>query len=280
MRTGVYLPNQGPFADPRRLASLAVDAEAAGWDGFFIWDELQRIFNPSDDVADAIVALSAVAFATKRLRIGAMVSPVSRMRPETFALQTATLDRLSGGRLIVGVGLGNPSEQFTAFGHEASIKVRAAMVDEFLDLLTQLWSGSTVDFHGAHYTAINVSMTPPLQSPRIPVWIGADSRNRAPRRRAARWEGFIPASDHWPDAVIPPEDYDVAMEDIRSLRPAGQPFDVVVIGDAAGTRPAADELPAYEAAGVTWLLVQALTFEDAQARIRRGPPGPGASRST
>jgi alkanesulfonate monooxygenase SsuD/methylene tetrahydromethanopterin reductase-like flavin-dependent oxidoreductase (luciferase family) len=274
VHTGLYLPNQGPFADPRRLASLAADAEAAGWDGLFIWDEIQPIFNPSDDVADAMVALSAVAFATERLRIGAMVSPVSRLRPETFALQTATLDRLSAGRLIVGAGLGNPSEQFTSFGHEADIKVRAAMVDEFLDLLTQLWSGSTVDFKGAYYTATNVSLTPPLQSPRIPVWIGADTRNRAPRRRAARWEGFIPASHHWPDAVIPPEDYEAAMADIRSLRPPGQPFDVVVIGDAAATRPAADEIPAYEAAGVTWLLVQALTVEDAEARIRRGPPGP------
>ena len=165
MRTGLYLPNQGPFADPRRLAGLAVDAEAAGWDGFFIWDELQPIFRPTDDTADAMVALSVVAFATERLRIGAMVSPLSRLRPEAFALQTATLDRLSGGRLIVGAGLGNPYEQFTAFGHEADLKVRAEMVDEFLDLLTRLWSGSTVDFPGAHYTAVNVSMTPPLQSP-------------------------------------------------------------------------------------------------------------------
>ena len=273
MHTGVYLPNQGPFADPRRLASLAAEAEAAGWDGFFIWDELLPIFDPSADVADAMVALSAVAFATKRLRIGAMVSALSRLRPETFAQQTATLDRLSGGRLVVGVGLGNPSEQFTAFGHEADIKVRAAMVDEFLDVLTQLWRGSAVDFHGAHYTAAGVSMTPAVQSPRIPVWIGADSRNRAPRRRAARWDGFIPASDHWPDAVISAEDYEVAVTDIRSMRPAGEPFDVVVIGDAAGTHPAADALEAYESAGVTWLLVQALTVEDAEARIRRGPPG-------
>ena len=273
MRTGVYLPNQGSFADPRRLASLAVDAEAAGWDGFFIWDELQPIFNQNDDVADAMVTLSAVAFATERIRIGAMVSPLSRLRPEAFALQTATLDRLSGGRLVVGVGLGNPYEQFTAFGHEVHLKIRAEMVDEFLDVLTRLWSGSTVDFHGAHYTAVNVSMTPPLQSPRIPIWVGADSRNRAPRRRAARWDGFIPASHHWPDEVIPPEAYEAAMADIRELRPSGESYDVVVIGDAAATRPAPDELPAYEAAGVTWHLVQALTIEDAETRIRRGPPG-------
>lgn len=273
MRTGLYLPNQGAFADPRRLARLAVDAESSGWDGFFIWDELQPIFRPTDEVADAMVALGAVAFATERLRIGAMVSPLSRLRPEAFALQTATLDRLSGGRLIVGVGLGNPYEQFTAFGHEADLKVRAEMVDEFLDLLTRLWSGSTVDFHGVHYTAVDVSMTPPRQSPRIPVWVGADSRNRAPRRRAARWDGFIPASHRWPEEVIPLEDYEAAMADIRELRRSGEPYDVVVIGDAAATRPASDELPAYEAAGVTWHLVQALTIEDADARIRRGPPG-------
>lgn len=272
MRTGLYLPNQGTFADPRRLAGLAVEAEAAGWEGFFIWDELQPIFTPTDEVADAMVALSAVAFATERIRIGAMVSPLSRMRPEAFALQTATLDRLSDGRLVVGAGLGNPYEQFTAFGHEADLKIRAEMVDEFLDLLTRLWSGSTVDFHGAHYTALDVSMTPPLQTPRIPIWIGADSSNRAPRRRAARWDGFIPASHHWPDEVIPPEDYEAARADIRELRRSEEPYDVAVIGNAAATRPAPDELPAYEAAGVTWHLVMALTIEDAEARIRRGPP--------
>jgi alkanesulfonate monooxygenase SsuD/methylene tetrahydromethanopterin reductase-like flavin-dependent oxidoreductase (luciferase family) len=186
VHAGVYLPNQGPFADPRRLASLAAEAEAAGRDGFFIWDALLPIFDPSDDVADALVELGAVALATERLRIGAMVSAVSRLRPETFAQQTATLDRLSGGRLVVGVGLGNPSEQFTAFGHAADINVRAAIVDEFLDLLTRLWSGSTVDFHGTYYTAAGVSMTAPLQSPRIPIWIGADSRHRAPGRPLGR----------------------------------------------------------------------------------------------
>ncbi|HEV3362652.1 MAG TPA: LLM class flavin-dependent oxidoreductase [Acidimicrobiia bacterium] len=272
MHAGLYLPNQGPFADPRRLAGLAAEAEAAGWEGFFFWDEMLPIFDPGHDVADALIGLSAVAMATERLRIGAMVSPVSRLRPETFAHQTATLDRLSGGRLIVGVGLGNPSDQFSAFGHPADIKERAAMVDEFLDLLTRLWSGSTVDFHGTYYTAAGVKMTAPLQSPRIPIWIGADTRNRAPRRRAARWDGFIPASHHWPDEVIPLEDYEAAIADIRALRPATDPFDVIVIGDRTGTQPTADALKSYEAAGVTWLLVQALTPEDAEERIRRGPP--------
>jgi len=272
MRAGLYLPNQGPFADPRRLADLAAEAEAAGWEGFFIWDEMLPIFDPGHDTADALIGLSAVAMATERLRIGAMVSAVSRLRPETFAHQTATLDRLSAGRLVVGVGLGNPSEQFSAFGHPADIKVRAAMADEFLDLLTRLWSGSTADFRGRYYTATGVRMTPPLQSPRIPIWIGADSGNRAPRRRAARWDGFIPASHHWPDEVVPPEDYEAAMADIRSLRQGDEPFDAVVIGDRTATQPGAEAIKSYEAAGVTWLLVQALSPEEAEERIRGGPP--------
>ena len=287
MRFGLYLPTEGEFADARLLASLARDAEAAGWEGVFVWDELLPIhehsgpvreaLGASGHVVDALVALTAIAAATERVRFGALVTPVARLRPESFARQTASLDRFSGGRLILGVGLGNPPDQFTAFGGQADLRTRAAMVDEFLDLLVQLWRGEEVDFRGAHFRATGVRLTPPpVQSPRIPVWIGADSRNRAPLRRAARWDGFVPASDQWPTGVIEPAAYQAMAADIGALREAagaaGGPFDLVVVGDAAGTRPGPAELPAYAAAGVTWVLVQALTVADARERIRRGPP--------
>lgn len=285
MRFGMYLPIEGEFADVRLLVDLAREAEQAGWDGFFIWDELLPIYEHSDavrhglgdsgHVLDALVALSAIAAGTERLRFGAMVTPVPRLRPESFAKQTATLDHLSGGRLILGVGLGNPDTQFTAFGGEADIRTRAAMVDEFVDVVVQLWSGEPVAHQGAHYTVRGVSLLPaPLQRPRVPVWIGADSKNRGPRRRAARWDGFIPASDSWPDGVISPDEYEAITADIEGLRPAGAPsgFDVVVIGNAAGDRPEPEALPAYAAAGVTWVLVQALGVDDARTRIKNGPP--------
>lgn len=288
MQFGLYLPNQAAFADPGVLAALGRDAEAAAWDGLFVWDELLPIYDFAigraktdadrdvdwTAVADPVVALTAVAAATERIRLGALVTPVSRLRPEVFAKQTATLDRFSGGRLIVGVGLGNPDTQFTAFGYEADVRRRAAQVDEFLALLVELWSGRPVDFHGEHFRASGVALSPtPLQRPRIPIWIGADSANRAPRRRAARWDGFAPASRRWPNEVIPVADYREMVHEIGARRRDDDArFDVVLFGNAAATAPAPDDLADYADAGVTWLLVLAMTVDDARRRIAGGPP--------
>ena len=283
MRFGLCLPTEGPFSDVRFLASLAADAEAAGWDGFFIWDALLPVFEHSDPIRDALgdsgeladvtVALTAIAACTERIRFGPIVSPLPRLRPELLAKQTATLDRLSGGRLTLGIGLGNPPVQMSAFGATTDLRERAAMVDEFLDLLVRLWSGRTVDFQGSHYTARGVALAPaPVQSPRIPIWVGADSTHRAPRRRAARWDGFVPASQAWPDGVITAAEYEAIAADIATFRQVDSPFDLVVIGNASGTLPAADSLDAYAAAGVTWVLHQPLTVDEARRRIEGGPP--------
>ncbi|MGH9034883.1 MAG: LLM class flavin-dependent oxidoreductase [Acidimicrobiia bacterium] len=285
MQFGLYLPTEGDFADVGLLAQLAREAEHAGWDGLFIWDALLPIYEHSDlvrealgdtgEIVDPYVALTAIAAGTERLRFGALVTPLPRLRPEAFARLTATLDRFCGGRLILGVGLGNPSTQFTAFGGAADTRVRAAMLDEFLDVLLQLWSGEEVNTRGSHYVAEGVSLRPtPQQRPRIPIWVGADSKNRAPRRRAARWDGFVPASDSWPEGVISPAEYEAIVADITALRPQGDPdpFDVVVIGNVSGTLPTTDSLPAYAAAGVTWVLTQALSVDDARSRIAAGPP--------
>ncbi len=287
MHFGLYLPTEGDFADVRLLADLAREAEDAGWDGLFIWDALLPIYEHSDlirealgetgNIVDPYVVLTAIAACTERLRFGALVTPLPRLRPEAFARQTATLDRFSDGRLILGVGLGNPPTQFSAFGGEADTRLRAAMVDEFLDVLVQLWSGDEVDTRGSYYVAEGVSFRPtPHQRPRIPIWIGADSKHRAPRRRAARWDGFVPASDTWPEGVISAPEYETIVADITAFRSQGHtdPIDVVVIGNASGTLPTADSLPAYAAAGVTWVLTQALRVDDARRRIAAGPPKP------
>lgn len=288
MRHGIYLPNQGPFADPAVLVELAQAAEAAGWDGFFVWDELLPLhahneavaatLGDSDDAADAMVALTAVAAATERIRFGTLVTAVARLRPEAFARQAATLDQLSGGRLILGVGLGHPDDQFTAFGIDADLKTRATMVDEFLDLVARLWTGERVDFEGNYYNCLGVALRPtPVQQPRIPIWIGAGGSYRAPRRRAARWDGFAPASEQWPTVVIPPETYAAIAADLQATRSA-RPFDLVLIGNADATEPTQPSLRDYERHGVNWLLTQALTVADAQTRIRLGPPPPGPPR--
>jgi len=286
MRYGIYLPNQGEFADVGVLVDLARAAETAGWDGFFIWDELlplyahndvvRAVLGDSDDAADAMVALAAVATATERIRFGTLVTAVARLRPEAVARQAVTLDRLSGGRLVLGVGLGHPDDQFTAFGLEADLRTRAAMVDEFLDLMDRLWSGEPVDFDGEYYSCHGVAMAPtPLQRPRIPIWIGAGGSYRAPRRRAARWDGFAPASEQWPDEVIPHETYAEIADDLRAAGAPTSQYDLVVIGNADATKPTPATIPQYERTGVTWVLVQALSVADARDRILAGPLGGG-----
>ena len=287
MRFGLYLPNQADFADVGTLAALAGDAESAGWEGFFIWDEIVPVYEyalgrpkleselGSDwtAAADGIVALTAIAAATRTIRFGTLVAPVSRLRPEVFAHQTATLDRYSGGRLVVGVGLGNPDEQFRAFGHPTDPRVRAAQVDEFLTVLTALWTGATVDTGGSYFTANGIAVRPtPLQQPRIPIWVGADSGRRRPRRRAARWDGFVPASTGWPNEVVSAAEFREIADDIGSQRSSDGPFDLVLIGDADATQPTPQQLDEYAGAGVTWTLVQALTLDVARARIAAGPP--------
>jgi probable F420-dependent oxidoreductase len=286
MRYGVYLPNQGAFAEVGVLVELARAAEEAGWDGIFIWDELlplhahndavRAVLGESDDAADAMVALTAVAAATERIRFGSLVTAVARLRPEAFARQAVTLDRLSGGRLVVGVGLGHPDDQFTAFGMEGDLRTRAAMVDEFLDLVNRLWSGEPVEFNGKYYACHGVAMAPtPVQRPRIPIWIGAGGSYRAPRRRAARWDGFAPASEQWPVELIPPETYAEIADDLRAAGASTSQYDLVLIGNADATEPTPATVPEYERSGVTWLLVQALSVADARARILAGPPGGG-----
>ncbi len=121
LRYGVFLPPFGELADPRTQAALAVEAENAGWDGYFVWDHVVRV-DDSLAVSDPFVVLSAIACATTRVLIGPLITPLARRRPWVVARQTVTLDRLSGGRLVLGVGLGNDNgRELSAFGEELDL---------------------------------------------------------------------------------------------------------------------------------------------------------------
>jgi len=148
MKFGIYLPNFGPYGDARVLADMAASAEQAGWDGFFIWDHIARYWTV--DVLDAWVALSAVAMRTERLNMGAMVTPLARRRPWKVAREAVSLDRLSNGRLILGVGLGSSGGadvEWGNFGEEMNLKKRAGLLDEGLAIINGLWSWAVADEH-------------------------------------------------------------------------------------------------------------------------------------
>src|SRR5262249_58044096 len=144
-RCAVGVPNGGPFGDPRLLLDMAVAAEEAGWDGFFLWDHLLWP-DPDGHVADPTVVISAVAARTERIRIAIMVNSLARRRAAKVARETVTLDVLTAGRLIVGAGLGTLSSEFTAFGEAAYPPPRAARPDQFLHLAAALSTGRPVTF--------------------------------------------------------------------------------------------------------------------------------------
>jgi alkanesulfonate monooxygenase SsuD/methylene tetrahydromethanopterin reductase-like flavin-dependent oxidoreductase (luciferase family) len=278
-RCAAGVPNVGPFGDPVLLVELAVAAEEHGWDGFFVWDH-QLWHDPGWAVADPVVVISAVAARTARIRLGILVNVLARRRVGKVARESVTLDVLSGGRLVVGAGLGAAAAEFTAFGESGDARVRAARLDESLRLLDALWSGQPVTFRGEYLTADDVTMLPrPVQRPRIPIWVGGRWPNQAPFRRAARWDGVMPTHTRYGlGETMPPGQLRAAVEYTRQHRTAAGPFDVALEGQTDGTaadRGASHVIP-YLEAGLTWW-IEALGWwrgspGDALARIRRGPP--------
>ena len=264
MQSAVFFPPFDELADPRLVARLAADAEAAGWDGVFLWDHI-TYRDPVQSLADPWVALSAVATATTRVRIGPMVTPLPRRRPVVVARQTATLDQLSDGRLVLGVGIGGDrSREFSATGEQVDDRLRGAMLDEALEVLQAAWSGELVQHSGEHYVVDGVRfLPPPVQRPGPPIWVAARYGNRAPLRRAARWDGVFPIDLDSPDQLAE------VVADVRSLRGDERPFDVVV-----GLPPGTDPRP-YGDAGATWLAVAfpiTTTANQLRGVLRDGPP--------
>ena len=275
----IGVPNVGTFGDPSVLVELAVAAEEHGWDGFFVWDHL-LYWDPQWAVADPVVVIAAVAARTARVRLGILLNVLARRRVGKVARESVTLDQLSQGRLVFGAGLGSRAEEFTAFGEPGGAKERAARLDESLELLDALWTGEPVTFRGEQLTATEVTMLPrPVQQPRIPVWCGGRWPNKAPFRRAARWDGVMPThTGYGLGQTMPPDDLRAVVRYTLEHRSTGGPFDVALEGRTDGTTPdrGGRHVIPYAEAGLTWW-IEALgwwrgTPEDALARVRQGPP--------
>jgi alkanesulfonate monooxygenase SsuD/methylene tetrahydromethanopterin reductase-like flavin-dependent oxidoreductase (luciferase family) len=280
MKAGVYLPPFGEFSDPRRVAGLAALAEQAGWDGFFLWDHL--LAAPGMGVAEAWTTLAAAAMATTSIRLGPLVTPLPRRRPWTLARQIGTLDRLSGGRLVAGIGLGGDGwGEFSSFGEQASPRARGALLDESLDILLGLLSGTGTIHRGPAYTVSSPPMLPgPVQRP-VPVWAACEWPNRKPLARAARVQGCFPLfRGHGPGQPPPPPgELAEARAELRKLGAPERHDLVVCVGMHRLAAAARDEAAAMLAgSGVTWLLEYFSPHEPAatvDAVVRAGPPATG-----
>jgi hypothetical protein len=274
MKYGFVLPR----GDARTTAEFASQAEKSGWDGFFVWEPVWGI--------DAWVCLTAAAMRTERIKLGTLLTPVSRMRPWKLASETATLDNLSNGRVILSVGLGAIDTGFKDFGEIIDRQTRAELLDEGLDILTKLWSGNPFIHNGKHYQVEITEKTfspppPPVQKPRIPIWVvGAWPRMKS-MQRVLRYDGLLPnvmdkkgkvrMSPATPSEILEMKKF------IEANREQETTFDIVIEGQTPGDDPHKDAsiVRPYKEAGATWW-IEALWSshepEEILARITGGPP--------
>jgi alkanesulfonate monooxygenase SsuD/methylene tetrahydromethanopterin reductase-like flavin-dependent oxidoreductase (luciferase family) len=285
MRFSINIPNFGDFADPRTVAAVASAAEQAGWDGLFVWDHLLHRSHRRP-FGDPWMLLTAAALATSRIRLGTLVTPVARRRPQQLARQVATLDAVSGGRVIFGAGLGGPIEdEYGSFGEPTDRVVLAERLDEGLGLLARFWSGEAVTHDGKHFQVRDATLRPAsVQRPRPPVWIGGFWPHRPPMRRAARWDGAVPlftdARHGHPPAVDQVRDLVAYIDRRRGDEARERPFEIVLGGVSPGNAAKARSLlgPLVEAGATWWDERQVQSSDDIDRlapvlrRIEHGPP--------
>ena len=251
-----------------RGVRVAAEAEEAGWHGVFVWDHLCWR-EPVRQVGDPWITLAAIAAATEQVRLGPMVAALPRRRPAKVAREGATLDRLSRGRLTLGVGIGSDrfGGELSKTGEQLDDRLRGQMLDESLKILAAAWSGEPVHHRGEHYIVEGIRFLPrPVQRPGVPVWIAGFQGNLKPMRRAARFDGFFPANLEHPDQLA---EITAALADLRQ---DNLPYDIAV-----GLPLGVDPLP-YTHAGATWWLPEiapeAASLDAVRGVLRDGPLPP------
>ncbi len=265
-----------PFADPVTVASLAPEMEAAGWDGVFLGEALWH--------HDAWVSLTAAAMVTKKLRLGTMLTPLPGFDPRKLAAESASLDNLSQGRVILSLGIGATWMGWQAFPDEnTDRKARTEMLDEGIEILTGLYQSQPFDYNGKHYhfklTAMDVQYYPPpsFQKPRIPIWtVGVWKRDKS-MRRVLRCDGLLPTrmNESHQFVDLQPRDVREMKEYIQANRTLTTPFDIVVEGKTVGMSAdqKVDKIMPWVEAGATWWMEgpYGVSKEEMIAHMQQGP---------
>jgi hypothetical protein len=274
MKFGFVLPK----GDAKIAADFAHIAEQSGWDGFFVWEPVWGI--------DAWISLTAAAMVTKRIKLGTMLTPLSRMRPWKIASETATLDNLSNGRVILSVGLGAIDTGFEDFGEITDRKKRAELLDEGLEILTNLWIGNPFQHTGKHYQVEITEKTfqpppSPIQKPRIPIWVVGAWPSKTSMNRALKFDGLLPAVLGEDRKVrlemIAPREILEMKSYINANHDQSTPFDIIMEGQTPGfdLDKASAFVRPYLDVGVTWWIEALWELQESEkvlTRIKQGPP--------
>jgi len=258
----------------REQVELARTAEAAGWDGVFTWDGIH--VGDQVEVHDPWVLMGAFAMATERVRIGAIIQPLSRRRPWKVARESVTLDHVSNGRFVLCVGLGAVDDSgWGRVGEETDRRIRAERLDETLQILVGLWTGEPFGFSGQHYRFRPMAFKPtPIQQPRIPIWVVGAWPSTRSMGRAARHDGLMPnvvgGGELTPELI---KEMCVWICQRRSL----DGFEIVVEAKSPRDDPGSARVEArrWADAGATWWIEsdwETFDPEVARGRIEAGPP--------
>jgi len=283
MKFGISISNLGMYSDFDGLIALAQDAEGAGWDGLFPWDHI--LHRPRADlrVIDPWIALAAIAAHTKKIMLGPMVTPLARRRPWKVVRESVSLDHLSKGRLILGVGLGSVVNQdFERFGEEIDSKIRGEKLDESLRILQGLWKGKPFNFSGKHYKIEKDTVFQPKpygEKDRIPIWVGGGklSWRMKPFRRAARFEGSFPEFTNKSGEKVAKYFENVA-EYIGQCRGSLEGFDFITLGKAPRSKRKLKEYfePILKSGKITWWVERVYSWkgdlDQIRSKVREGPP--------
>jgi hypothetical protein len=260
MRYGFVFPS----GTPTEIVDMAVAAEAAGWDGAFCWEGIYHY--------DPWVILSAIAMRTEKIRLGTMLTPAPRRRPWKLAAECVSLDQLSGGRVILSVGVGAFGTGLGDPGEETDVRVRAERLDETIDLMRAMWTGKPVQHEGKYYKVDLPGGPKPVQKPSIPIWcVGLWPRMKS-MQRVLRCDGAIPYAmkDFGPGTIAEVAAY------IRKNRTSRRAYDIIADGTTSATdaKKAADVVRPWADAGATWWIEAnwSAKLPTVRKRIDAGPP--------
>ena len=271
---GVYIANHGVFTNPQGYIELSIIAEESNWDGFFIWDHMHLNKDKSDPILDPWIVLAGIATKTDKIRIGTTVTALARRRPWKIARETVSLDRLSNGRFILGIGLGVDND-FSDFGEEYDPKVRGKRLDEALDILTGLWTGEPFAYQGEYHQINQVKFVPKPIQKEIPIWVGGTWPNKRPFQRAAKFNGIFPLREGFEEPLWP-DDMKEIIQFVKLHRKTSKPFDVIHTVVTSSKKEENQWIHDYIDAGVTWIVECIYPGRDSlkniQQIVRNGPP--------